>query len=70
MVRVHGSLDNNYTPRPRNKGLLKPQKKFLVGSEFRFSRLHLVPFPLDDFSECWLSPAIRAPVSVGATEGL
>lgn len=69
MLRAHGSLDNSYTPRPRKKGLIKPQKKFLVGSEFKWlSRLNLVPSPLGDFSEHWLSPAIRTPVLVDATE--
>lgn len=71
MVRAHGSLDNFYSPRPRKKGLIKSQKKFLVGSEFKWlSRLNLIHFPLHDFGEHWLFSAIRALVLVDATEEL
>lgn len=38
---------------PGIRDSLKPQKKVLVGSEFKWlSRLNLVPFPLDDFGKC------------------
>lgn len=62
-------MDNSYIGGPKKKRLIKSQKKVLVGSEFKWlSRLCLVPFPLGDFSDHWLSSVVRAPVLVDTTE--